>query len=295
MAGIHAARKLLNLLRLGPDAGNNGWLSDQSWHDGDYYPSGPCDTARRLRVNYTTVSPELSALVALQKLDSAADAAKKRLGEMPAAEQALAAGVAAAKAEVDAAKARIQENVLARRALDKDVAAVDVRLARFDDHKAAVKTNHEYTALLHEISVAKTEKGAIEDKLLDLMEQADGLAAVQKTAEAALAAKAAEADKARAALSAERAALEKDIASLTHDRTQEARNVSAPLMAKYEQLLKLRKGVAIARMSGEICEACHVRLRPHVTQQIRRNDAIVPCDNCQRILYFEPPAAGASA
>ena len=240
--------------------------------------------------------PGLAALIALQKLDSAADAARKRLGEIPAAEQAIAASVAGAKAGVDAAKARIQENALARRALDKDIAAVDVRLARFDDHKAAVKTNQEYTALLHEISVAKAEKGGIEDKLLELMEEGERLAVVQKTAETALTAKSAEGDKARAALAADRGALEKELARLTHERAQEAKNVDASLMAKYEQLLKQRKGLAIARMSGgEICEACHVRLRPHIAQQIRRNDSIATCDSCQRILYFEPPPAGVSA
>jgi predicted nucleic acid-binding Zn-ribbon protein len=240
------------------------------------------------------VSPALAALIALQRLDSAADAARKRLGEQPAAEHAITAGIAAARGNVDAIKARIQENALARRALDKDVAAVDVRLARFDDHKAAVKTNQEYTALLHEISVAKGEKTAIEDKILALMEDADGLAVDQKAAEAALAAKTAEGDKARAALTADRQTLEADLTRLLHERTQEVHNVDAPVMAKYEQLLKQRKGIAVARMTGEICEACHVRLRPHVAQQIRRNDAIVPCDNCQRILYYEPPPAGVS-
>jgi predicted nucleic acid-binding Zn-ribbon protein len=40
-------------------------------------------------------------------------------------------------------------------------------------------------------------------------------------------------------------------------------------------------------MKGEICAACHVRQRPPVAQQIRRNDAIVQCDSCQRILYFK--------
>jgi len=215
---------------------------------------------------------------------------------MPAAEQAIAAGVANARAGVDAAKVKIQENALARRALEKDVSAVDVRLARFDDHKAAVKTNQEYTALLHEISVAKGEKNAIEDKMLELMESAEGLAVEQKTAEGVLAAKSAEGDAARAALAADRATLDKELARLMHERTQEAKNVDAPLMAKYEQLLKQRKGIAIARMSGsEICEACHVRLRPHVAQQIRRNDSIATCDSCQRILYFEPPPAGVSA
>jgi predicted nucleic acid-binding Zn-ribbon protein len=246
-------------------------------------------------VKLHAVSPALSALIALQHLDSTADAARRRLADLPAAEQAIAAGIATARGGVDAAKARIQENALARRALDKDIAGVDVRLARFDDHKAAVKTNQEYTALLHEISVAKGEKTAIEDKLLVLMEEAEALAAQQKSAEAALAAKTSEGEKDRAALAADRKTLEAEIARLSHERAQEARNVDAPVIAKYEQLLKQRKGIAVARMSGgEICEACHVRLRPHVAQMVRRNESIVPCDSCQRILYFEPPPAGVS-
>jgi len=241
------------------------------------------------------VSPALAALKALQQLDSATEAARRRLGELPAAEQAIVAVIATARSGVDTVKARIQDNAQARRALDKDIAAVDVRLARFDDHKAAVKTNQEYTALLHEISVAKGEKTAIEDKLLVLMEEAEDLAAQHKAAESTLAAKTAEGDKARAALAADRKTVEAELVRLSRERAQEARNVDAPVMAKYEQLLKQRKGIAVARMSGEICEACHVRLRPHVAQMVRRNDSIVPCDNCQRILYYETPQAGVSA
>src|SRR5262245_47438669 len=88
----------------------------------------------------------LAALIALQALDSAADTARRRLAELPAAEQALAARQADATAAVEAGKARLAENNTVRRQLEKDVASVDVRLARFDDHKAAVKTNQEYTA-----------------------------------------------------------------------------------------------------------------------------------------------------
>jgi predicted nucleic acid-binding Zn-ribbon protein len=42
-------------------------------------------------------------------------------------------------------------------------------------------------------------------------------------------------------------------------------------------------------MSNGVCNACHVRLRPHIEQQVRRNDSIVQCDSCQRILYFQGP------
>ena len=235
------------------------------------------------------MSPTLSSLVALQALDSAADALRKRQSDLPAAEQALGASLDTARGRVEAAKAKVHDNAQARRALEKDIAGVDTRLSRFEDHKAAVKTNQEYTALLHEISVAKGEKDALEERLLVLMEEADGLTAGLKAAERDLAAETERGKTERAALEVERARIEKELAQLSHDRTRETRELDAALLAKYGQLLKQRKGVAVAKMTGELCEACHVRLRPHIAQQVRRNDSIVQCDSCQRILYFVPP------
>jgi predicted nucleic acid-binding Zn-ribbon protein len=239
------------------------------------------------------VLPALASLKALQRLDTAADAARKRLGEMPAAEHTIEAGLATATGALDAVKARIQENQAGRRALEKEVAAVDTRLARFDDHRAAIKTNHEYQALLHEISTAKTEKNTIEDKIIVFMEEAETLAADLKAAEAALAAAKREGDQARAALTREKKALSEEVSRLTHDRGQEARGVDAGLLTRYDQLLKQRRGVAVAAMIGEMCSACHVRQRPHVAQQIRRNDSIFTCESCQRILYFDDAKAEA--
>ncbi len=240
------------------------------------------------------MSPTLSALIALQALDSAAETLRKRLADMPAAEQAISSAAEAVRGTVEAAKVRTHENNQARRALEKEIAGVDTRLARFDDHKAAVKTNHEYTALLHEIATAKSEKDAIEERLLVLMEEGDALAAGLKAAERGLADEEDRGRKARAGLEAERANADKELARLSSERARDVRDIDTALLAKYAQLLKQRKGIAVSRMKGDTCEACHVRLRPHVTQQVRRNDAIVQCDSCQRILYFVAPAENAT-
>ncbi len=241
------------------------------------------------------MSPALIALTALQALDSAADVARKRLAELPAAEQAIRARVAAAKAAGDAVKARIQENATGRRALEKDIAAVDTRLAKFDDHKAAVKTNHEYTALLHEIATAKAEKDAIEERLLLLMDAADGLNVELKASDAAVKEEQAKGDAALAALGQEKQSLEQELTRLASERTRAAAGAEPRILALYEQLIKGRRGVAIAPIQGELCTACHVRQRPHVLQQVRRNDSIVQCESCQRIMYYIGPAAEASA
>ncbi len=212
--------------------------------------------------------------------------ARKRLAELPAAEQAIRARTATARAAGDAVKARIRENTTGRRGLEKDIAAVDTRLAKFDDHKAAVKTNQEYTALLHEIATAKAEKDAIEERLLVLMDAADGLAAELKASDAAVKEEQAKGDAALAALGQEKQALEQELARLAAERQRAAAG---------EQLIKGRRGVAIAAIQGDLCSACHVRQRPHVLQQVRRNDSIVQCESCQRILYYVAPAAEANA
>ncbi len=240
----------------------------------------------------TPVIPALASLIALQKLDTAADAARKRLAELPAAEKAIDDALAAATAALDGVKGRLKENQEARRGLERDVAAIDTRLAKFDSHKAAVKTNQEYTALLHEIATARQEKDGIEEKILVLMEGADALTAELKADERVLADKKREGDQAKAALGGERKTLEAELSELARQRTGEARGVDAPVLARYEQLLKQRRGLGVARMSGELCTACHVRLRPHIAQTIRRNDEIVQCESCQRILYFVEPVPG---
>ena len=237
------------------------------------------------------MNPTLAALVALQALDTAADAARRRLADLPAAEREIEATVARAQADVDACRTELAENQAARRAFEKDVAAIDTRLARFDDHKAAVKTNQEYTALLHEIAGAKAEKDAVEEQILMKLEEADAITARLKAADAALAGAKRDADTARQALASERQALDAELARIEDERRGAVTSVEAATLARYEQLLKQRRMIAVAVVHAEVCEACHVRLRPAIAQQVRRNDSIVQCDSCQRILYFEAKVA----
>lgn len=233
----------------------------------------------------------LTSLVALQALDTAADAARKRISEIPIAERALDAAIAAAQAVVDEARSRLNDNGAARRALEKDVAAIDMRMAKFEEHKAAVKTNQEFHALNHEIEVAQTSKSALEDQILVLLDEADTLGATLNAAEGALAEQRTAANASRTTLNAGRATLEAELARLAGERAAAAPAVPAALLAKYDQIARSRKGIAVAAMIAGHCTACHVRLRPHVEQQVRRNDSIVACDSCQRILYAVPPPA----
>ena len=231
----------------------------------------------------------LSVLIELQALDSALDAAHKRLADFPAAEKLSTEHVATATAALEAARTAFNNSAAARKLVEKDVAGVDLRLARFEEHKAAVKTNEQFHALQHEMEMGKQEKAELEERVLVLMLEADELAAGVKEAEGRLAT----ANKAMTAMTAEHAkdrdVLDAEIARLQAERAAKTPGVDKPTLAKYEQLLKGRRGVAIAEMTGGRCTACHMGLRPAVQAQVKRNDALNTCESCQRILYFVPP------
>ena len=237
---------------------------------------------------------DLERVITLQRLDSAAHDAQRRLAEEPERLKALDRRLETAQAAVAAARQRLGDNQNARRAIEKDVAVHQGRLSKFRDQLMSVKTNVEYQAMQKEIEFAQTEVKAHEEKILERMLEADDLAAELKRAETALAAeqKAVAAD--RKAYGDELTAIRASLERITAERAEAVKSLAPQLLATFEMVARRRNGVAVAEARDGICTICHVRMRPQVFNTVRRNEDIVQCDSCQRILYFVPvPAAAA--
>src|SRR5437867_10513413 len=131
--------------------------------------------------------PELERLIALQQLDTVAEAARRTLADEPERERAFEARLEAARLHVATAKAQLGENQNARRGVEKDVAVHQGRLSKFREQAMAVKTNQEYHAVQKEIAFAQSEIKTPEEKLLERMIETDELTATVKRAEADLA------------------------------------------------------------------------------------------------------------
>jgi predicted nucleic acid-binding Zn-ribbon protein len=237
------------------------------------------------------MNADLEKLMALQRLDSGAADAHKKLADEPERLKALDARMDAARAHVAAAKERLAANQAARREIEKDAAVHQGRLSKFREQAMAVKTNQEYHAIQHEISFAQAEIKKREDQILELMVEADDLSAAVKGADAALVAeqKAVEAD--RKALTGELEHLKGELQRITAERAGVVAGISPPVLATFELIAKRRHGIGIAEAREGMCTLCHVRLRPQVFNQIRRNEEILQCDHCNRIMFFVPAPA----
>jgi uncharacterized protein len=234
--------------------------------------------------------PDLERLIQLQRLETTIADAKAAIAQHPQKVAALDARLDETKRAVESVKEQQKANHDRRRELEKDVALYQGRLTKFKDQLMAVKTNREYQAMQHEIATAQGDLGSVEEKVLELMLEADDLAAASKRAEATLVAQSREIEAEKKTLNQELASTETALKESTEARAALVKALEPRLVALFEQVARARKGVAICTATRDgLCSVCHVRLRPSVFQQVRHNDSIVQCESCQRVLYWIPP------
>ena len=235
--------------------------------------------------------PDLERLIQLQNIESRAAVASKAIAEAPGRIAALDALLQAATVTLAAAKQALADNHTHRRSIVKDLISAQQRQEKYKEQLMAVKTNDEYRAMQHQIEAVGAEVLQHEERVLVSMMEADDVNASIKKAEAALKA-------AQAKVTAERSAIESDVkaqqVALADCNAARERVIGAldnkGVIDTFQRIAKVR-GSAVARAEGERCTVCQVRLRPAVFAEVRKNDSIVQCDSCNRILFFLAPKA----
>jgi predicted nucleic acid-binding Zn-ribbon protein len=234
--------------------------------------------------------PDLERLIRLQSLDLELQQLHRTVETEADRRQAVEAELEQQRVALAAIRDRLAQNQQARRAIEKDLAQVQTRLSRYKDQLMAVKTNKEYHAMQTEIAAAEAEVRKFEDQVLESMVEGEELAAELRTAEQNVARATADARAAVERLEAETRGARERLVTAGHARAELATALPRATLAMFETIAS-RRGTAVVEARDGHCSVCHVRLRPQMFQEVRRNDAIHQCDSCQRILYYVPPVA----
>lgn len=240
--------------------------------------------------------PDLEALLDLHRADVELARVGAELAELPKRKRAIEERIVAERSALDAAKARLEEIAKDRRRLEGEVQDLEARRSKYKGQLGEVKTNKEYTALLHEIESVEAQIRSREDTILDEMEKVEGGQASVKREESAFKEVEGERRKELRELDGRIADLEAERRKIAEARDTRASTVKADLLTEYQRIAKAR-GSALAEAKDGGCGACHVKLRAQVFLDAKRNDSIIACASCSRILYFDapPPQGGLEA
>ena len=228
---------------------------------------------------------DLSLVRQLQEQDQRIQALTEEIDGLPKHVAAIQAKLSSHQQQLAEMQAQLSENAKEHRSLEGQIGDFQGKIAKLQDQMNGAKTNDQFRAFQHEIQFCKDNISQLEERILDKMEQADGLRENVAKAEAALKIETAkiaeEVEQAKARIEADK--------SERNERQAERDALSAQVQAStlriYERVRQTR-GTAVTEVAEENCGACHVRLRPQFLQDLRRlEQGVLTCERCGLILY----------
>jgi len=229
--------------------------------------------------------PDVQSLIELQQADREILRLKEEIAALPRRVAVIEEKLSGTRAILEKAKTAVKADEAARRKYETAIQDLQQKISKYRDQSLDVKTNDQYKALMHEIQFAEQDIRANEDRILDLMVNAEAREKDVKAAELELKAEMAEIDQEKAAARERTAEDEKQLAEWNAKRARAREGVGADLLRHYDRVAKYR-GTGISEVREQKCTACQVMLRPQTYNEVRAGTETVVCESCQRILYY---------
>jgi predicted nucleic acid-binding Zn-ribbon protein len=230
---------------------------------------------------------QLDLLIQLQEIDAKIRTHINQKNRLPEILASLESRRVAISENVDKSKEALLEAQKNKHDRDKDL---EVGVAKVDKLKARsseIKNNKEYQAMLKEIETADQENKASEDDILGLMEKIDAAVGHIGAAEQQAQEEAAGIEVERKQHEASFAKLEEELKTMEEGRQKVIDRIAKPALSQYKKLLNTKAGLAVAEARGESCSGCYMSIPPQVYVNVKKNESIIACPNCARILYYK--------
>lgn len=172
--------------------------------------------------------------------------------------------------------------------LDDEVKLDGMEVEKKKKELGVCKTNDEYRAKIHEIDFLKKKIDKAEERILEILDRMEEagreVEGIQRKLGEEKDAMLAE----RERLAAEMNAAESELAELEGQKLDVLPHLSPRTRKLYERILAAKGDSAVANLVDDICQGCHTRVPPQKSHEVRRNDALITCEVCSRILvYYE--------
>jgi len=230
----------------------------------------------------------ISQLIALQKIDLQLDTIDNDIKQKQAALDKLAAMLEQREADINQLNEQINVLEQERRILDLELSEELAHVKSRQSKMMQVQTGREQTAILKEIEDGKQGIKEKEEKIVIIMEEVELLTAqIAKQKELV--------QEESKNLTAETGSTKETIEAIIknkegqdQNRLQQASQVEAKLLSKYNILRERRNGLAVANVLAGVCQGCFMSIPPQQYNILLRGDRHLECPVCQRIIYHLP-------
>jgi predicted nucleic acid-binding Zn-ribbon protein len=231
------------------------------------------------------VHSELEQLLVLQDRQQKIRQIENEIRTVPLQRKNLDSQLASNAAALETIKQRARQVEIDRKNLELDVGTRQQSIARLRTQQYETRKNDEFQALGHEIERYEKEITAIEDRELELMDEADKLK-TEVTAEEKKAATAKESISRQLRDLDEKAkTLQSRLEELKKERGTLAGTIDEELLERFDRLFASKGDAAVVALEHDVCTGCHMRVTTATSMRVKAGKEIVSCEQCGRILY----------
>lgn len=234
---------------------------------------------------------ELEQLVALQNVDTGIRRLQSDLDSIPRRRAEIESEFDQRAFEFKALQQTGETARETRAALDRELAEQRIRMEKAERDLMASNNAKVYEAAIRERDAAKKHISELETKVLEQMEAADSSEKQLAEREPEFARLRSEHEERLRAFEEQTRAWSAELEERRRERDAMFAALPAGVKSTYQRIVaRIRDGVALAEARNGSCSACFMALRPQLMSEIRRGEEIITCDNCNRILYYQPAA-----
>jgi len=194
--------------------------------------------------------------------------------------------VAQAEARLEQERQNLAQLNQEQRAAEWQAEDVTTKAKTVEDklYSGQVKNPKELLGMQKDLESLKAKQRQLEDKVLDIMSQAEGSTSHLASLEGELAKAMHLWQESQSRLKAEQGELELALAGLEERRSRLRSQINSAHLSLYDRLRPDKSGQAVARVEQGMCLGCRISLPMSIVQRVRLGDEIVQCPSCNRIL-----------
>jgi len=240
------------------------------------------------------LATQIELLADLQIVDQSLRAKTLEVAEGEARAAALEEAIRAQNTAATKVREEVAGLAAKQRDLEARLTAAETKMKDRRMRITRIRNDKELGLAKREIDLLKEETSTVETELVSIMEEGETASARLTGLETELArltttlyGEAADQREKFARLAAE---IERERAR----RSELVQTVDSDLRRKYELIFSRRGGVAVVEIRGGICQGCRMRVPPQLFNEIQRNQHVILCPSCQRILFWRSEGEEAS-
>ncbi len=229
----------------------------------------------------------LRLLIDLQDMDIIMDKLKERKETIPGKIKELQEKYDSALEELENSKSFLSSLQVDKKSKELELASEDETVKKHQKELNAIKKNEAYKVMLKQIEDAKKEKQRLEDEILEIMQKNedlkkgfdDGKVKIEQGKETM--------NKEINSLNEEIKHLLEKMEELEQKRSSYINKIPQKYFKKYEEIRDNRGGRVVVRIEGNSCGGCHLSVLPQSINESMKDEELVTCQNCGRILYWK--------